>query len=58
MLVRPDGTYPVQALTKDNIVVKVIQNGVTNLQQAPSIEAGLKANLEKMACLVQKRRQT
>lgn len=53
-LVRPDGTYPVQPLAKDSIVVKVIQNGVTNLQQAPSIEAGLKANLEKMASLVQR----
>lgn len=53
-LVRPDGTYPVKALEKDTIVVKVIQNGVQNLQQAPSIEAGLKANLEKMASLVQK----
>ena len=38
----------VKALEKDTIVVKVIQNGVQNLQQAPSIEAGLKANLEKM----------
>ncbi len=47
-LVRPDGTYPVRALEKDVVVVKVIQNGVTNLQQAPSIEAGLKANLDTM----------
>jgi len=54
VLVRPDGTYPVQALEKDTIVVKVIQHGVLNLQQAPSIEAGLKANLEKMASLVNK----
>jgi hypothetical protein len=54
VLVQPDGTYPVKALEKDNVVVKVIQNGVTNLQQAPSIEAGLKTNLEKMASLVQK----
>jgi predicted amidohydrolase len=53
VLVRPDGTYPVKALEKEAIVVKVIQHGVQNLQQAPSIEAGLKANLEKMASLVQ-----
>ncbi len=53
VLVRPDGTYPVRALEKDAVVVKVIQNGVENLQQAPSIEAGLKTNLEKMASLVQ-----
>ncbi|MBL8201753.1 MAG: hypothetical protein JNK40_12330 [Chromatiales bacterium] len=54
VLVRPDGTYPVKPLEKDTIVVKVIQNGVQNLQQAPSIEAGLKANLEKMVSFAQK----
>ncbi len=54
VLVRPDGSYPVQPLAKDSVVVKVIQNGVDNLQQAPSIEAGLAANLEKMASFVQK----
>ena len=54
VLVRPDGTYPVKALEKDTVVIKVIQNGVQNLQQAPSIEAGLKANLEQMASFVQK----
>lgn len=53
VLVRPDGTYPVKALEKDTVVVKVIQHGVQNLQQAPSIEAGLQTNLEKMASLVQ-----
>ncbi|MCK6370346.1 MAG: hypothetical protein L6Q83_03305 [Gammaproteobacteria bacterium] len=51
LLVRPDGTYPTQPLAKDVVVVKVIQNGVTNLQQAPSIEAGLKANLDTMVRL-------
>ena len=54
VLVRPDGTYAVKALEKDTVVIKVIQNGVLNLQQAPSIEAGLKANLEQMASFVQK----
>lgn len=53
VLVRADGTYPVTPLAKDVIVVKVIQHGVQNLQQAPSIEAGLATNLEKMASLVQ-----
>lgn len=53
VLVRPDGTYPAKALEKDTVVVKVIQHGVQNLQQAPSIEAGLQTNLEKMASLVQ-----
>jgi predicted amidohydrolase len=46
--VRCDGTYPTRALEKDKVVVKVIQNGVTNLQQAESIEAGLRANLDRM----------
>ena len=50
-LVRPDGSYPVKPLAKDVVVVKVIQNGVTNLQQAPSIEAGLKTNLDTMVRL-------
>jgi len=54
VLVRPDGSYPTIPLAKDTVVVKVIQHGVQNLQEAPSIEAGLKANLEKMASLVQK----
>ncbi|MEO7386698.1 MAG: nitrilase-related carbon-nitrogen hydrolase, partial [Gammaproteobacteria bacterium] len=54
VLVQPDGTYPVKALEKGTIVVKVIQSGVENLQEAPSIAAGLKTNLEKMAALVHK----
>jgi len=54
VLVSPDGSYPVKALEKDSIVIKVIQHGVQNLQQAPSIAAGLQANLEKMVALAQK----
>lgn len=54
VLVRADGSYPTQPLEKDSIVVKVIQNGVANLQQAPSIEEGLKTNLEKMASFVRR----
>ncbi|MCC7259218.1 MAG: hypothetical protein IT486_12710 [Gammaproteobacteria bacterium] len=50
-LVRPDGSYPTRALEKDVVVVKVLQHGVTNLQQAPSIEAGLKTNLDTMVRL-------
>ena len=42
-LVRSDGSYPTRALAKDTVVVKVIQNGVTNLQQAATVEAGLRA---------------
>lgn len=47
-LVQPDGSYPTKALEKDTVVVKVIQNGVTNLQQAETIEQGLEENLETM----------
>lgn len=54
VLVRADGSYPTKPLAKDSIVVKVIQNGVANLQQAPSIEEGLKTNLEKMASFVRR----
>lgn len=50
-LVRPDGTYPTVPLEKDVVVVKVIQNGVTNLQEAETVEAGLVANLETMVRL-------
>jgi len=48
VLVQPDGTYPTVPLEKDTVVVKVIQNGVVNLQEAPSVAAGLQTNLEKM----------
>lgn len=50
-LVRADGTYPVVPLEKDVVVVKVIQNGVVNLQEAESIEAGLETNLNTMVRL-------
>ncbi len=50
-LVRPDGSYPVVPLEKAVVVVKVIQNGVTNLQEAESIEAGLEINLNTMVRL-------
>jgi predicted amidohydrolase len=51
ILVRPDGSYPSAPLEKDDVVVKVIQNEVRNLQDAESIAAGLEYNLEKMASL-------
>jgi predicted amidohydrolase len=47
-LVRADGSYPTRPLAKDTVVVKVIQNGVVNLQDADSIAAGLATNLDKM----------
>jgi predicted amidohydrolase len=50
-LVQADGSYPTRPLEKDVVVVKVVQHGVTNLQAAPSIEAGLKTNLDTMVRL-------
>jgi predicted amidohydrolase len=50
-LVGRDGTYPTRPLEKDTVVVKVIQHGVDNLQTAPSIEEGLRRNLERMVRL-------
>lgn len=50
-LVRPDGTYPARPLEKDVVVVKVVQHGVDNLQTAPSIEEGLRGNLDRMVRL-------
>lgn len=47
-LVRRDGTYPTRPLEKDTIVVKVIQSGALNLQEAESIEQGLETNLAGM----------
>jgi len=47
-LVRPDGSYPVRPLEKDSVVVKVVQNGVRNLQDFDTVEEGLAHNLESM----------
>lgn len=47
-LVRKDGTYPTKPLEKDTVVVKVIQNGAVNLQQAETVEQGLETNLASM----------
>lgn len=47
-LVRPDGSYAKRPLEKDVVVVKVVQNMATNLQEASSIEAGLEENLQRM----------
>jgi predicted amidohydrolase len=51
-LVRPDGTYPTVALEKDTVVVKVVQNGVKNLQNFDTVAEGLEANLEIMLSFV------
>lgn len=47
-LVQPDGTYPTKPLEKDTVVVKVVQNGVRNLQDYENVQDGLAANLEIM----------
>ena len=47
-LVRPDGSYPTVPLEKDTVVVKVVQNGVRNLQDYDNVQDGLAANLEIM----------
>ncbi len=48
ILVQSDGSYPKTALEKETVVVKVIQHGVQNLQEAQTIEAGLDKNLGRM----------
>ena len=53
-LVNADGSYPTVPLEKDTVVIKVIQNGVTNLQDAESIEAGLAHNLQRMVSFSEK----
>ena len=47
-LVRPDGTYPSVPLEKGTVVVKVVQNGVRNLQDYENVADGLAANLAIM----------
>ncbi|MEM1262946.1 MAG: nitrilase-related carbon-nitrogen hydrolase [Pseudomonadota bacterium] len=48
VLVRSDGTYPVKPLEKDVVVVKVVQNGVKNLQDYNDVREGLAVNLDSM----------
>ncbi len=47
-LVAKDGSYPTVPLEKDTVVIKVVQNGVRNLQDFPSLEEGLEHNLAQM----------
>ncbi len=47
-LVEADGSYPTIPLAKDVITLKVVQNGVKNLQDATTVAAGLENNLNKM----------
>lgn len=53
-LVRADGSYPVVPLEKDVIVVKVVQNGVKNLQDFDTVAHGLEENLNIMVAWVQR----
>ncbi len=48
-LVRADGTYPTVPLEKDEVVVKIVQAGVKNLEDYDNVAAGLEANLAAMA---------
>lgn len=47
-LVHADGSYSTVPLEKDTVVVKVVQNGVRNLQDFDNLEEGLAHNLEHM----------
>jgi predicted amidohydrolase len=53
-LVRADGTYPVQPLEKDVVVVKVVQHITENIQDAETPEAGLEENLSRMQYWIDK----
>ncbi len=48
LLVNADGSYATVPLEKDTVVIKVVQAGVKNLQDADSVPAGLEYNLERM----------
>ncbi len=54
VLVQPDGSYPTVPLEKDTIVVKVVQNGVKNLQDFDTVDEGLAHNLEHMISFADK----
>ena len=54
VLVRADGTYPTVPLEKDVVVLKVIQSSVRNLQDFPTIEEGLRHNLEHMVSFAER----
>ncbi|MCH9695416.1 MAG: hypothetical protein K0U72_12970 [Gammaproteobacteria bacterium] len=53
-LVRKDGSYATVALEKETVVVKVVQNGVKNLQDFDDVEEGLAFNLEQMVSWVER----
>jgi predicted amidohydrolase len=53
-LVMPDGSYPTVDLEKGTIVVKVVQNGVRNLQEFDSVAEGLAHNLDYMVSWIER----
>ena len=53
-LVAPDGSYPTVPLEKDVVVVKVVQNGVKNLQDFDSVDEGLAFNLKYMVSFAER----
>ncbi|MEO0574414.1 MAG: nitrilase-related carbon-nitrogen hydrolase [Pseudomonadota bacterium] len=48
VLVEPDGSYATVPLEKETVVVKVVQNGVKNLQDFDTVKEGLAVNLQSM----------
>jgi predicted amidohydrolase len=53
-LVRKDGSYATVPLEKDTVIVKVVQNGVKNLQDFASVKEGLAFNLEHMVSWIER----
>jgi predicted amidohydrolase len=53
-LVRADGSYATVPLEKDEVVIKVVQSGVKNLQDFSTVAEGLEVNLATMATWAEK----
>jgi predicted amidohydrolase len=53
-LVREDGSYPAAPLEKDEVVLKVVQNGVKNLQDYDDPKEGLAANVDIMLSFIER----
>lgn len=54
LLVAADGGYAVQPLEKPTVVVKVIQNGVRNLEDFDDVSEGLAVNLSVMSDFIKR----
>lgn len=53
-LVAPDSSYKTTPLEKETVVVKVVQNGVRNLEDYEDVNEGLAANLKTMSDLIER----